>query len=197
MPPTVPLFHEFEFRCLRQNRRVVSDESRRQELEEFHETLTDISFGRDTNLVRKFIVEAYVRGADYSAENCDFEGNTAVFTKRRYRDKHNRTVCRRVSKKHNHSIKIKAKVRPRGQRSGQWYPEARVQILRKKARTQSLFNLHLAGDWHHSLEDKALGAHPHLMRSMLTANLAVNERHLKLINLKSAWSFYHFRMLKK
>ena len=33
------------------------------------------------------------------------------------RDKWNRTVVRRVSKKHNHSIKIKAKVRARGTRS--------------------------------------------------------------------------------
>ena len=87
-------------------------------------------------------------------------------------------MTRRVSKKHNHSIKIKAKgaccffsgtavvggdsvrgaaivkgeeqspVRARGSRYQQWYAESRVQMLRKKCRTQSLWNLHLAGDWH-------------------------------------------------
>ena len=51
---------------------------------------------------------------------------------------------RRVSKKHNHSIKLKAKVRARGVRGQQWYPEARAQILRKKTRTQSSWNLHIA-----------------------------------------------------
>ena len=82
-------------------------------------------------------------------------------------------MTRRVSKKHNHStvdgrsvcirraalltdsaplsvarIKIKAKVRARGTRSQHWYPESRVQILRKKCRTQSLWNLHLVvGGW--------------------------------------------------
>ena len=73
------------------------------------------------------------------------KSSTAVFTRRRYRDKWNRIVVRRVSKKHNHSIKIKACVRPRGVRSLQWYPAQRVAHLRKKCRTQSLWNLHLAG----------------------------------------------------
>ena len=90
----IPLFQQYDFRCLRQNRRVVADERRKDELEEFHEVLTDISLGKPTNSVRKFIIESYMRGADYSAETCSFEGNTSVFTKRRYRDKHNRTICR-------------------------------------------------------------------------------------------------------
>jgi hypothetical protein len=92
------------------------------------------------------------------------------------RDKHNRTLCRRVAKKHNHSIKIKAKVRPRGTRNGQWYTEGRVQLLRKKVRTQCLWNLHLVGDWHHSVEDKPLGSRPHMMRCMLTSNIRCMER---------------------
>ena len=54
----------------------------------------------------------------------------------------NRTVVRRVSKKCNHSIKIKGKVRPRGVRGQQLYAESRVQMLRKKCRTQSLWNLY-------------------------------------------------------
>ena len=98
---------------------------------------------------------------------CSFIIKQAIL---RYRDKHNRTLCRRVAKKHNHTtvadrknstapgftsnlfamctfhvaacrIKIKAKVRPRGTRSGQWYPEDRVQKLRQKCRTQMLWNL--------------------------------------------------------
>ena len=34
---------EFEFRCLRENRRVVQDEARRGELDLFHTVLTDVS----------------------------------------------------------------------------------------------------------------------------------------------------------
>ena len=45
----------------------------------------------------------------------------AVFTKRRYRDRWNRTVTRRIAKRHNHALKIKAKVR-----GGKTYPEKRI-----------------------------------------------------------------------
>ena len=77
--------------------------------------LTDISLGAPSNAVARFVVEAYVRGARIgSAENADFEGSTAVITKRRYRDRWNRIQVRKLSKKSNHSIKIKAKVRARG-----------------------------------------------------------------------------------
>ena len=137
---------QFEFRCLRENRRVVQDESRSEELDSFHTVLTDISHGATTKKVRDFMIDAYVRGYQMAtAEHVPFEGSTAVFTRRRYRDKWNRTVVRRVSKTHNHSIKIRACVRPKGVRSGQWYTEERIAYLRKKCRTQSLWNLHLAG----------------------------------------------------
>ena len=63
-----------------------------------------------------------------------------------------------------------------GTRSQNWYSEARAQFVRKKARTQSLWNLHLAGDWHHSVETLPTGPRPHLMRCMLIANLAVDQR---------------------
>ena len=173
----IPEVHlNFDYRCLTQNRRVVDVESRRMELEEFHTVLTDISLGIDSPIVRHFFVQAYIRGFSYSAETCPFESNTAVFTKRRYRDKHNRTLCRRIARKHNHSVKIKAKVRPRGTRSGSWYPDNRVQMMRKRCRTQSLWNLHLAGDFHHSVETGNLGSRPHSMRCMLTANLCVEQR---------------------
>ena len=110
-------------------RRVVQDQARTQEIENFHHVLTDISYCECTARVRKFIVDAYVRGAQKSggtAEHTQLEGNTAVFTKRsfflllapfistqythkkrRYRDAWNRLVLRRVSKSHNHSVKIK------------------------------------------------------------------------------------------
>ena len=172
----LPIMQSFDFRVLHQNRRVVQDARRQPELDAFHEVLSDISYGRASNTVRSFIVEAYVRGAAVRrAENVDFEGSTAVFTKRRYRDKWNRKVVGRVSKKHNHFVKIKAKVRSRGTRHN-WYADNRLQFIRKKARTQSQWTLHLAGDWHHSVEDMPTGRRPHLMRCMLIANLAVDQR---------------------
>ena len=76
----------FDFRCLRENRRVVQQAGREQELEAFHQVLADISLGVASNAVARFVVEAYVRGARIgSAENADFEGSTAVFTKRHNR----------------------------------------------------------------------------------------------------------------
>ena len=168
---------ELDFRCLRENRRVIQDESRRGELNFFHEVLTDISHGDASDDVRHFVVDAYVRGYKVGcADNVPFEGYTAVFAKRRYRDKWNRTVVRRVAKKHNHSIKIKGKVRARGVRSQQWYSDQRVTYLRKKCRAQNLWNLHLAGDWHHSMETMQSGPKPHMMRVMIVANIAVDER---------------------
>ena len=76
----------FEFRCLRQNRRVISgDEERELELDDYHEVLSDISWCRETAKVRRFFVEAYVRGAAVgSAERAELEGSTAAFTKRRF-----------------------------------------------------------------------------------------------------------------
>ena len=155
----LPTVQSFDFRVLRQNRRVVQDAHRQPELDTFHEVLADISFGKASNAVRGFIVDSYVRGAAVRRpENVDFEGSTAVFTKSRYRDKWNRTVVRRVSKKHGRSIKIKAKVRARGTRGQNWYSESRIQFIRKKARTQSLWNLHLAGDWHYSVATMTTGS---------------------------------------
>ena len=103
-----PFVHGFEFRALRQNRRVVQDEARRDEIERFHQILADMSMCNASQSVREFIIDAYVRGASSgTAEDCLLEGNTAVFTKRRYRDAWNRCVMRRVSKLHNHAVKIK------------------------------------------------------------------------------------------
>ena len=80
-----PRVRNYEFRVLSQNRRVVQDEARRDEIQAFHETLTDISMCEATQSVRDFIVAAYVRGAATgTAEHTPLENNTAVFTKRRY-----------------------------------------------------------------------------------------------------------------
>ena len=121
----------FDFRVLRQNRRLVAG------TEAFHGVLSDIAQGLATDRVRDFIVGAYVRGRScVTAQDAEFEESTAVFTKRRYRDKWNRTVVKRVGESHAHCIKIKARVRAKGQRGTGWYGEKRVQFLRSKCRTQ-------------------------------------------------------------
>ena len=52
-----------------------SDGSRKEELDEFHSVLEDISMGRSTERVRAFIVNAFVRGISVGcAENCELEG---------------------------------------------------------------------------------------------------------------------------
>ena len=76
------MIKEFDFRCLRENRRVVQDQTRQEELDRFHEVLNDIAHGFGSNDVRQFIIDAYVRGAKLSADNVEFESSTAVFTKR-------------------------------------------------------------------------------------------------------------------
>eukprot|EP00973_Karenia_brevis_P094463 12422633-Karenia_brevis.AAC.1 len=175
LPEVIELF---DFRVLRQNRRVVSgDKERADELEKFHQILSDISWGRPTECVHNFIVNAYVRGATCgNAERSELEGCTSVFTKRRYRDRWNRLVVRRLAKTRNHSLKIKAKVRERGARGQQWLNERRTIQARKRSRTQALWNLHIAGDWHAHSESKPLPKEPHLMRCMLVSNLALDQK---------------------
>ena len=75
-------------------------------MDEFHEVLTDIAWCRESAKVRKFIVEAYVRGGFVGcAERAELEGSTAVFAKRRFRDRYNRIIVRRVGKTRNHTLK--------------------------------------------------------------------------------------------
>ena len=87
----------------------------------------------------------------------------------------NRTVVRRVAKGHNHTLKVKGSCRPRGAR-GQFYLDSKVKFLRRRARTQALFNLLLAGDLHGASETKDQPMRPHMMRVMLVSNLAVDQR---------------------
>ena len=74
------IWRNFEFRVLRQNRRVAGagegGAEKQTELDEFHKILGDIAHGRETPRVRKFVVEAYVRGAEpqnASAREVPFE----------------------------------------------------------------------------------------------------------------------------
>ena len=110
---------------------------RAEELENFHGVLTDISWGRMTERVKAFVIEAYVRGAEVGcAERAELEGSTSVFTKRRYRDRWNRTIVRRIAKVHNHTLKIKGRCRARGARGKDWFNERRTQYARRKSRSR-------------------------------------------------------------
>ena len=76
--PFIVLRHVYEnfcFMVLRQNRRVVSDDTRRDEIEGFHQVLSDVSRGISSECVKQFIVDAYVRGAAANtADLVAFEG---------------------------------------------------------------------------------------------------------------------------
>ena len=64
---------------------------------------------------------------------------------RRYRDRFNRTMVKRVSHECGHRLKVKARVRAKGTRGTNWYGESRVAFLRKRCRTQMLWNITIAG----------------------------------------------------
>ncbi len=83
---------------------------------------------------------------------------------------------KRIAAVSNHQLKIKARVRARGARGQNWFNDRRTEYIRKKARTQSLWRLHIAGDWHETLETEKPNTKPHLMRVMLVSNLDVPQR---------------------
>ena len=152
-------------------------EERASELNNFHQVLSDISWGKASDIVEDFIVAAFVRGGTCGvAQNCEYDGSTAIFTKRRYRDSWNRVIVRRCAKEHNHSLKIKGRVRARGARGQHWYNDRRTELARKTSRTQALWYLHLAGDWSEAFETEASAIRPHMMRVMLVSNLALDQR---------------------
>jgi len=169
--------NNFDFRVLRENRRVFVDADRAAESEDFHCVLSDIAWGNPTQRVKQFVIEAYVRGGQIGcAEKSEFEGSTSAFTKRRYRDRWNRTLVRRIAKTHNHTLKVRGRVRSRGARGQAWFNERRTHLARRHSRTQSLWNLHVAGDWHPDFETERHVPKPHMMRAMLVSNLAVEQR---------------------
>ena len=75
----------------------------------------------------------------------------------------------RIAKDANHNLKIKDRVRARGSRGQNWYSETRSQFVKKKARTQSLWMLHIAGDFHESLERERPKPKPVLMTGSMGA----------------------------
>ena len=58
----------------------------------------------------------------------------------------------------------------------QYFSEKRTELCKAKARTQQVWSLLLAGDWHPNYETKVPAPQPHFMRCMLTANLSVQDR---------------------
>ena len=122
----------FEFRVLRQNRRLArsEDPDHQRELDTFHRTLEDIARGGATPGVRKFFVDAYVRGAGITQVTVPFEGHTAVSAKRRYRDRWNREVLRRSGRIHQRSQSVKAVCLARGAREQCVHDEAAAEIRR-------------------------------------------------------------------
>ena len=68
------------------------------------------------------MVEAYVKGARCgNAQHAELEGSTAVFSRRRFRDKWNRTIVRRLARTSTHTARVKARVRARGVTGQQFF----------------------------------------------------------------------------
>jgi len=162
------LLDTFAFRVLRQNRRLIMG------TDSFHDTLEDIAAGTVSDKVRQYLVDSYVRGARMTQDNVEFEGSTACFTKRRYRDRWNKRVLARIGEKYKRSLRVKAVFVARGARNA-FVRDAAAEAIRRTVRSQSLVSLRLAGQW---LEDPPLGreTRPHCMRAMLVANVDVPNR---------------------
>jgi len=167
------VLERFEFRVLRENRRLTSSEdpARQASLEQFHKTLEDIAMSEHTPAVEEFFVASYVRGAAVTQDSVGFEKSTACFTKRRYRDGWNRRVLQRSAAKYGRALRVKAVFGTRGA-DKQWIRESAAAEIRRSVRSQSLVTLRLAGQWS---EDApvAPAMRPHFMRAMLVANIDV------------------------
>ena len=183
LPPATPrppflagdltVFEHFEFRVLHQNRRLArsADQAHQRSLEEFHEILEAIARGTATPAVRKFLIEAYVRGARMNQDTVPFEGPTACVTKRRYRDRWNTAVLKRSAKVHRREQRVKAVFIARGTQN-QYLRHTAAAEIRRAVRTQATTTLRLAGHW---LGDPPVPGErlPHCMRAMLVANFDV------------------------
>ena len=167
------VMRQFDFRVLRENRRLVASgaQDTQQDLEAFHDVLEDVAWNRVSREVRSFFVEAYVRGAEETQRSVRFEGSTACFTKRKYRDGWNRGVLERSALRYQRGLKVKAVFATRGTES-QWIREPAAAEIRRTVRSQCLQVLRLAGQW---LEDPPVANEqaPHCMRMMLVANIDV------------------------
>ena len=164
---------EFEFRVLTENRRLVQAKNEAEEnmLQEFQQVLEDVAYGRDTPLVRKTVVEAYVRGACYTRHTAKFEGSTACVAKRRYRDRWNGKLLTRIGQACKRCLRVKGVFLMRGSQN-QWVRDEAAREIRRSVRSQCLSVLRLAGQWR---DDPPLPkqTRPHCMRVMLVANLDV------------------------
>ena len=166
----------FRFRVLRENRRLVPSARPHgaRDIEMFHSVLGDIASGAATDAVRAFLVQAYVRGANVTQRNVPFEGSTACFTKRKYRNAWNKKVLARSAFQHGRSLKVKAVFCARGTQN-QWIRDSAAAAIKRTVRSQNLINLRLAGQWFEDppVEDASV---PHYMRAMLVANIDVSNR---------------------
>ena len=167
------VLEQFDFRVLRENRRLTptGDASQQKSLEQFHNTLEEIAFNRETPSVRQFFVDSFVRGALCTAQTVGFEDSTACFTKRRYRDLWNKGVLQRVAKSCGRSLRVKAVFATRGAER-HWIREEAAAEIRRTVRSQSCVSLRLAGQW---VDDAPAppATKPHWMRAMLVANVDV------------------------
>ena len=169
--------HRFEFRVLRQNRRLspAHDVESQASLDEFHGVLEDVAHGKACSIVRKYIVDAYVRGAERpTASHLWKDEGTACFTKRKYRDRWNKKVQDKVARKYKRSLRVAA-VFSAANNPERVLGGRAVKSIRRVVRNQCPLMLHLAGQWHSDdpapMEDK-----PFLMRAMLVANIDVENR---------------------
>lgn len=164
----------FRFMTLRENRRVVDGGvGRALELQNYHDVLTDVSLGQVTDRVRNFFIEKFCEGAGMTGDNEPFEGSNCICAKRRYRDRFNRKVVRRLGKD-RHRLNIKGKCRPRDARGKYmadkgWLEEGAESLIKKRVKPKALWALPLAGDW----DIDQLGRKKHYMPVMLTQNVDI------------------------
>ena len=164
----------FRFHVLRQNRRLAKSDNPQHQarLDSFHEVLENVAMGHNTPLVRRFVIDAYVRGAMRTQENVGYDEGTACFTLRRYRNGWNRTVLQRLADRTHRSLRVKAAFCAKGARD-RFLREHAAAAIRRQVKSQSLVNLRLAGQFFNDTpmvdrnSETPCCAKPHLMRAML------------------------------
>ena len=71
------------------------------------------------------MVQAFVKGARCgNAHHAELEGSTAVFSRRRFRDRWNRTITRMLARTRAHTARVKARVRARGVTGQQFFNDS-------------------------------------------------------------------------
>ena len=108
------VFQVFDFRVLRQNRRLAVGT---EDLEAFHGVLEDVAHGKATSRVRKALVRAFLHGAGRNQTTVKFENGTACVITRMVRDRWNTHVLKRIAKRYGRSLRVKAAFLARGAKS--------------------------------------------------------------------------------